>query len=437
MSLMLDTETSLAPISFSEEAVWQKFVADKLVFFNLLFELKIPLPPAADVEFVRRLVNTLVARHAVLRTGYRPSGSSAVRYVLPSFEHGIRVVDEPDFSIHPDPDQVELTPADLVTVWLTGPPGGERFLLFDMNEMICDSWSSGRLYSEIIALLDDPTVTGDGAQPAPALEYAEFAREQRGQQLPEEAEAYWQERLRDARQPDYIVPDGPGATGNPAAERIIIFTDDATENLHRLSRDYRVSSFVAAASLVNMVMAARSGSRDITLATIASIRTRKWTEVLGNFCNVLPLRTVLPADPTFEDVIHLTRDTVRGGMAHKDIPFLQLPAAPDGTRPQPPVRLHYLMNRDHHYDILDVKESGAVWDEYATYATWSIELGFGEDQRRRVSIWVSYDPRLFTRDTVAELLGQCNEVLRVAGANPAMTCSEVARHLGLRDADAG
>lgn len=431
MSLSVDTDTSLGPISFPEEAAWQEFLSDKWTFFNRLFELKMEMPAGAGLEMVRRLTDIVTARHEILRTGFRPTPHGVERYVLPSFEHDIRVVDEPDFTINPDPGQTELSPGDLVIVWMTPGPDGRNLLLFDMNEMICDAWSSSRLHGELLALFEDPDTTGPAPTAPAVLQYREFADEQRQTELPAKQAEYWQERLRDAADPAYIVPDGPGPSGDDAGERIIIFNDDASDNLHRLCREYRISPFVCVTSLVTMLMAARSGMRDLTLSTISSIRTRKWTDVLGNFSNMLLLRTPLPPDPTFAEVITLTRQTVLGAMANKEIPFEQLTTRADGAPLMPPIRLHYLMNRDHNFDVLDRKTSGEVWDEYATFATWPIELGFGEDHRRRVTVWASYRPQLFTRAMVAELLDQCNEVLRFAGADPQLRCSAVVRHLGL------
>jgi hypothetical protein len=427
---MVDKDISVAPISYCEEAAWQEFLTDKFVFFNRLFELKIPLPPSAGLDDARDLVAKITAKHEILRTGFQPSPDGVVRRVLPSYEHEVLVADEPDFSVNPDPDQTELTPTDLVTVWLVPGPDGGKLLLVDLNEMISDAWSSARLNTEILDMLGPDTAPSNGG-PAAVPSYTEFAREQREHVLPAELTGYWLTRLRAAAHPSYILPDGPDPSGDPAGERIIVFTDDASDNLHKLCLKYRMSPFIGAVALVNMVMAARSGERDIMLGTIASIRTRKWTDVHGNFSNLLLLRTMLPAEPTFEDIMALTRETVLGGLAHKGVPYVRLPTPAGVERPLPPVRVHYLMNRDHNYDVLDGKASGEVWNEYATFATWPIELGFGEDVRRRVAIWASYDPRLYTHATVATLLDQCNEALRMCGAEPQLTCGEVRERLGL------
>jgi hypothetical protein len=429
MSILDDRDTVLAPISYCEEAAWHEFVTDKFTFFNRLFEFKVTLPLGAGMVLARELMARITARHEILRTTFRSSGGGVVRHVLPSYEHQIIEAEEPDFSVHPDPGQTELTPADLVTIWLTPGPDGRRLLLVDLNEMICDAWSSTRVHTELLEMLAAPP--GQLELAAPSAVYADFAREQRDRPLPEDLTGYWRTRLADIAEPAYIKADGPDASGDVAGERIVVFTDDGTAYFHALCGKYRLSPFMGAVALVNMVLAARSGERDVTLGTIASVRTGKWTDVQGNFSNLLLLRTTLPPDPSFDEILRLSRDTVLGGLARKAVPHLRLAGLLGRELPLPPVRLHYLARKAHHYDVLDSKPPGAVWNEYATFATWPIELGFAEDKSRRVAIWASYDPRLYTHGTVARLLSDCGDVLLTAGADPALACSDIRKRLGL------
>jgi len=430
MSIVDERDTALAPISYCEEAAWQEFVTDKFTFFNRLFEFKVTLPPGAGMDVARELIAAITARHEILRTAFRPSGGGVVREVLPSYEHRIIEADEPDFTVHPDPGQRELTPGDLVIVWLTPGPDNRKLLLVDLNEMISDAWSASRVHTELLEMLAAPAPARQ--EPAvPPGGYADFAREQRDRPVAGKLTGYWRSRLGDMAEPAYISVDGPDPSGDPAGERIIVFTDDATASFHALCAKHRLSPFMGAVALVNMVLAARSGERDVTLATIASVRTGKWARVQGNFSNLLLLRTLLPPDPAYDEVLRLSRGTVLGGLAHKDMPHVRLASLLGRELPLPPVRVHYLPHKAHHYDVLDSKPSGAVWDEYAMFATWPIELGFGEDISRRVAIWASYDPRLYTHATVARLLSDCGDVMRVAGADPALTCDDVRRRLHL------
>src|ERR1022692_3197736 len=163
MTVVHENDTSLAPISYSEEAAWQEFVADKFTFFSRLFEFKVTLknvklsatnscrpadkftffsrlfefkvtlPEPGGVDLARRLIGELTSRHQIFRTGFQPAGDGVVRRLLPAYEHEIIEAEEPDFSVHPDPAQTELTPAALVTIWLTPGPDGEQWLWVDLD----------------------------------------------------------------------------------------------------------------------------------------------------------------------------------------------------------------------------------------------------------------------------------------------------------------
>jgi hypothetical protein len=217
MSILDDRGTAVAHISYCEEAAWHEFLTDKFTFFNRLFEFKVTLPASTGMPLARKLITEITRRHEIFRTAFRPSGSGVARHVLPSYEHQIIEADEPDFTVHPDPDQTELTPADLVTIWLTPGPGDQKLLLVDLNEMISDAWSSARVHSELLEMLAAPS-PGRQEKPAPPAVYADFAREQRERSLPEELTEYWLTRLGDATEPAYIRADGPDPSSDVAGD---------------------------------------------------------------------------------------------------------------------------------------------------------------------------------------------------------------------------
>jgi hypothetical protein len=190
-------------------------------------------------------------------------------------------------------------------------------------------------------------------------------------------------------------------------------------------------------ALVNLTLATLHGGRDIGLATMASARTGKWADVHGNFSNVVLLRTRLPADPSFADVLAATKETVLGALAHQPLPYLQLTQILGETLPRPLVRVHYLPARAHHYSYaLDAQPSGASWREQTEFAGWPLDLGFAEDSRRRVAIWASYDPRVYSHAAVAAVVAGCGAVLELV-AGDATAFDLPGAELGRRLRDAG
>jgi hypothetical protein len=256
--------------------------------------------------------------------------------------------------------------------------------------------------------------------------YSDFAREQRGHPLPDRIADFWRQQLDGLDAPDYLEEDGPDPGGDIAGERVVVFSDDMTEALRGLCRDRRVTPFMAAVALVNTVLAVRSGSRDVAVSTTTTTRPGKWSSVQGNFSNVLLLRTTLPADPTFSQVLDLSRAGVFAALRHQPMPYLQLQDVLGRPLPETPVRVHYLPHQAHHYRLLDSKPSGDAWIEDAVFAGHPMEIGFAEDKRGRFAIWLSYDPARYTHRNAGELLDSCCQALRVACADPALTVSQLA-----------
>jgi hypothetical protein len=415
------------PLSHTEENAWREFKSDPDLFFHRGAVLSVDLRPGAGRNEAKRILHTVARRHDVFRTAYDTVAGGAQRQVLPDYAHKIM---EADAAVYPiiGESRTTLLPDDLARVWLTPGPDGRKRLSIDFNELITDSWSCARLQTELIALAEsDGEATDDQLGPVGPT-YAEYAAEQRSQPLPAASVDFWRSQLAGIGPSDFLEQDGPDPSGDVAGERVVIFSDDMTAAVRTLCRDLRLSPFMVVVTLVKMVLAARTGSRDITLSTTTGGRARKWTDVQGNFSNVILLRSLLPSDPSFVDLLSTTRTEVLSALRHQAVPFGQLPEIL-GTGPiEAPVRVHYLPHRAHHYRLLDSRPSGDAWIEDAVFAGHPMEIGFAEDKRNRFAIWMSYDPKRYRHSSAGELLQACCDTLRMVAADPALTCG----HLGER-----
>jgi hypothetical protein len=412
-----------APLSFSEELAWNEFKTDPELFFHRGAVLSADLPADAEPRDVQRILSDISTRHEVFRTAFETVRGQPARNVLPAFEHKVMEAAEPAYPLMGE-SSTDLSPDDLARVWLTPSPNGGKRVSIDINELITDSWSCAHLQVDL-DMLAATCGSPVPVLPVPPVGYSDFAREQRKQELPSELADYWRGNLSGMGQPAYIEFDGPDPSGDIAGERVVIFSDDMTAALRAVCQQRSLTPFMAVVALVKMVLTARSGARDVALSTMTGTRARKWTEVQGNFSNTLLLRSQLPDDPSFDDVLSLSRTEVLGALRHRDMPALQLREILGTEVSLPPVRVQYLPHRAHHYRILDSRPSGDAWIEDAVFAGFPMDIGFAEDRRNRVAIWMSYDPKLFTHDSAGKLLDACCTVLRLAFVNPSLRCSDL------------
>ncbi|WP_422768938.1 condensation domain-containing protein [Plantactinospora sp. WMMC1484] len=400
------------PLSYSEEKSWREFRADREVFFKRGSLLAVALDDTVDDRLLRHLVDTVTARHEILRTAYDTVNSGGSRHVLPSYEHEIRVVDKP---LYPVDGLYEnhVMPEDLVRVFLAPDPDGPgRKLYFDMNEMITDTGSTARLSTEVNQILGhEPGPLG----PPPDVTYAQFAVEQRNEPLPHATLEFWKNTLDGMRAAGGIPDEGPDPSGDDAGERVLVLPDEGTAAFRAYCRRHRMSSFMAVGGLVNIALSAIWGIEDITLATAASTRPAKYNSVLGNFANNVLLRSRVTRSTTLAEAAEAGRTTVLQALRHP-VQLLKV-AETVGGLDVPPIRIHYLPNNAHYYKMLDSKPSGASWREPAEFPGWPLEVGFAEDSRKRVAIWMQYDPRRFHHARVEELMWCLRELLVVACVN--------------------
>ncbi|WP_171163459.1 non-ribosomal peptide synthetase [Streptomyces sp. I05A-00742] len=182
-------------------------------------------------------------------------------------------------------------------------------------------------------LLRDLTVcyrrrTGDGGPaPAPAAQYAAFARRERENLTPERIRPrldHWRGLLDPWPDPVALPTDFPrtadahddGATaGRPLPDRL-------AARLRTFARERGATPFMVLFAAVTVLLHRHTGSRDIAVGTPAMNRDRaEYESVVGNFDNTLLLRTRLDGDPTFTELVAHVRDRCTEAYAHQDLPF--------------------------------------------------------------------------------------------------------------------
>jgi hypothetical protein len=410
----------LEPVSYNEEAAWLESREEPDAFSRRLLRVTADLPAGLGAAAVRAAADRLTARHPILRTAYPTLDGEPRRLVLDGFAHEVH---EGRPGALPDPG-AELRPGHLVRVWRSsdGPPQ----VGLDLSEMITDPWSCARLQGELTTLL---AAGGTAALEPVTATYAEFAAEQRASVASAETARlrdYWVAQLRGAAPAAYLPADGPDPSGDVAGERICVLTEELMECLRTVTTRHRLTPFMAVIALVVMVLAARSGERELAVATAMASRTARWADVQGNFANTLVLRTVLPDEPTFAQVVSAVRRTVLGGLAHKELPYLAVRRALGEDRAGvPPLRIGYLANRGHQFTSLDARDWGEEWTEDADFSAQPLDMGFAEDGRGRVSLWVNYDATRYTHALVKRLVDGTWTALRLAAADPDLGCDRL------------
>jgi non-ribosomal peptide synthetase component F len=159
------------------------------------------------------------------------------------------------------------------------------------------------------------------------LDLKEFARwqaEMLAGPVGERLWSFWREQL--AGEPPRL--DLPGdlprrqARRHRGASETVALDGELAMAIGRLARSHRTTQFVVLLSVFQALLARYTGQDDIAVSSIAYGRpVPRFRRTFGNLMNQIVLRADLSGGPSFTDVVHRMRETVRAALAHQTYPF--------------------------------------------------------------------------------------------------------------------
>ncbi len=291
----------------------------------------------ADRLALHRALDTLVARHPVLRTTFPLRDGRPVQLVRPQGraayqEHDARRLD--DAALAQVLTRAAQRPFDLVSgpllrLHLYQSAGGD-VLLFAMHHIITDFWSLSILARELGAAYSAYAEGREPALPPAGTSYVDFVRSQQSMlDDPEQADrlaSYW----------DTVVQSGvprldlsalgrrrPDAGGT----RTFALRPELADRLRERANAERVTPYVLLLAVFQAVLHRLTGQDDIVVGTNAAGRTRpEFAEVIGCCTNPVMVRSTAAADEPFRALLSRTRDGVIGALEHQDYPIMVLAA---------------------------------------------------------------------------------------------------------------
>ncbi|WP_157937623.1 non-ribosomal peptide synthetase, partial [Oceaniglobus roseus] len=324
-------------LSFSQERLW---FLDQLEPGNPFYNIPAPtrLRGPLDRDAMGRALNEIVRRHDSLRTRFA-TADGPVQIVEPEFTLDIPVVDLTHLLPAAREDEARRraiadagTPFDLEK----GPPvratllrlaEDDHVILFNMHHIISDGWSMGVLVTEFSAIYRAYAAGRDHDLPPLAIQYADFARWQRGWLQGETLQrqlSYWAEALRDAP-PVLALPTDrprPSAQSYRGATHDVVIPADLVAELYALGARHQSTLYMVLLSAFDVLLARYARERDICVGTYIANRNRAEIEsLIGFFVNMLVLRADVDPEADFATLLRAVRHTALEGYANQDLPF--------------------------------------------------------------------------------------------------------------------
>lgn len=328
-------------LSFSQQRLWflSQFEPDSTAY-NISRALRLNGP--LNVEALQSALDTIVARHEVLRTTITSADGTPLQIIADNASIQLPTIDLSKCSA-PQPQQevnrlllaessrpFNLASDLMLRVTLVRLDEEEHVLFLVTHHIASDGWSSGLLLQELIALYKAFAMDGSASLAELPIQYADFATWQRqwlqGDVLKSQL-SYWKRQLTGAPAVLELPTDRPRPPVQSfrGTRQSVRLSKELTEALKELSRGEEVTLFMTLLAAFKTLLFRYTRQDDILVGVPAANRTRPETEkLIGFFVNNLILRTDLSGNPTFQELLRRVRDVAFGAYAHQDVPFEKL-----------------------------------------------------------------------------------------------------------------
>ncbi len=331
----------VAPLSFSQQRLWflEKLTPGTSVYNE---HTALRIRGTLDIIALEHSIHQLHQRHAMLSMTFHEEHGQPVQRYTPAagavLSH-VTLSDVPEEARETTarslaqqalskPFDLENGPLTRFCLFEIGPT--DFILLIAFHHIIGDGWSLGILYKELNAYYTAYITDQIPALPPLPITYPDFVNWQQqrlqGQVLTEQ-EGYWVQQLANAPSilelpTDYPRPAVLETQGN---HHVFTLSKNLTRRIQALSKQEGTTVYMTLLSALHILLGRYSGQEDVLVGTSLANRSLPELEgVVGLFLNNVVMRGRLHGNPTFQQYLQRTKQTVIEAFQHQDIPFEQL-----------------------------------------------------------------------------------------------------------------
>jgi amino acid adenylation domain-containing protein len=337
-ALVADTSGERQPLSFAQQRLWFLWnLEPDSSMYNMPGALR--LRGELNLDALRQTFETLVQRHAVLRTTFYEEDGQTWQRVHPQLplsfvDSDLRHLPAPDLEAQQLAREEVAGPFDLrhgplLRVRALRVAEDEHVLLLTVHHIVADDGSFRVLINEFVMLY--PTLNrGETPQlPAHSVQYADFAKWQRqwleqGGELQRQLD-YWQQRLAEPQAVLELPADGDQRTAQAGAGAHFTFSAELSQQLRDFARQRDLSLFMLLLSGFTLVLRQRTEVSRVRIGTdIANRNQAGLEEMVGFFVNQLVLQVEVDAEQSAAQLLDACRRAVLEASDHQDLPFERL-----------------------------------------------------------------------------------------------------------------
>jgi amino acid adenylation domain-containing protein len=202
------------------------------------------------------------------------------------------------------------------------------------------------------------------------------------------------------------------------------------QGLKDLSSRDGATPYTALLAAFAMVLGEHSGREDMIIGCPVTARDRlELEDLIGFFVHTLPLRLTLSGDLTFHDLLRQVRQVALGGLAHRELPLLNLVEA---LRPTRDLRYPTLIQATfqmrnfpvHSGQMPELRIEDIGLEPISARYDLSLEV---TETAEGLLCWLGFNAGLFEGSTIEGMLARFESVLRSVVAEPQARLGRVTR----------
>jgi amino acid adenylation domain-containing protein len=438
------------PLSEGQRALWFLHqLAPHSPAYNIAFTARIV--SAIDPAALQRAFDVLVDRHDALRSRIEAVGGEPVQHVQASMAAPFESIDASEWSEERVLEEIaaeikrpfDLARGPLLRVRIYTRRSGDSYLAVTFHHIAMDGWSLWVCLSELKVLYTAALRGQQADLPHPRSRYRDYVHSE-SEMLASDAQVrhqeFWRATLGRAGMPvtnlptDRIRPRVPRYLG--AAHRFEL--DPAlTARLRRLAQQERSTLQMGVLALFFVLLHRYTSQDDLIVGYVASGRVRPEFETLvGYLANALPLRSRLPTQASFRELLGRTKVLLLEALDHQDYPFPRVVDALSVTRDvsrSPVFQTLFVFEKPHLLGDQDIAafivgEPGARLDLgdlllesllFPAQQEGQFDLTFVAVERKSsLAYSIDYSTDLFDDSTIRRMAGHFQQLTAAALADP-------------------
>jgi amino acid adenylation domain-containing protein len=332
-------QNSLYSLSSGQKGLWfiQKMDPESYAY-HVPVAFRIHGSP--DISALKKSLQILINHHTVLKTVIQETDDGepfqSVSSDQPLFFVEESIADMAESEIEPflrskahEPFDLEKGP--LMRVYLFSRSDKEHILFINLHHIIFDGTSFLIFIEELMKIYEAESIGEKALLPNMESSYADFVKWQENMLESDEGKEhkeYWLDKLSGELAVLNLPTDNRMGSEYPSGGCEIYQTEitiELSKQLKRLAEENKIYLFTVLFSAFNVLLYRYTQQEDIITGIPAVGRTNsRFEDLIGYFVNMLPMRTRISGDMSFEDLLRQVHKLSMEALERQDYPFPEI-----------------------------------------------------------------------------------------------------------------